>query len=281
MAQIITDNQHYTDIADSIREKNGEVTLYKPSEMANAIRELSSLNFEIVGSAVQPANPKENMIWVKTSDEITGWELSAKEPASPADGMVWIRYGITGDVEFNALKDEVIQMYLLGVKQYVNGTWSNVEAHIYQDGQFVQFGYGRYYLFQSGYGEQEPMTVSKKTNSIIDITSEKIVWDYSDSDGSVAYVRNSTKISTQGYTKLCCRMTASSIGSNSSYSLSLVITDGSVGISTATLSSFDAYKKLSQCTNPTVFSLDIPQDGNWYVGMFGYGKAEIFDLWLE
>ena len=37
MAIVTTDNQHYADIAAAIREKNGEETLYKPSEMAAAI----------------------------------------------------------------------------------------------------------------------------------------------------------------------------------------------------------------------------------------------------
>ncbi len=37
MAKVITDSQHYTDIAAAIRAKNGEETTYKPSEMAAAI----------------------------------------------------------------------------------------------------------------------------------------------------------------------------------------------------------------------------------------------------
>ena len=37
MSQVLTDNKHYTDIANAIREKNGLTTTYKPAEMANAI----------------------------------------------------------------------------------------------------------------------------------------------------------------------------------------------------------------------------------------------------
>lgn len=40
MAIVTTDNQHYSAIADAIRAKNGEATLYKPSEMAAAITAL-------------------------------------------------------------------------------------------------------------------------------------------------------------------------------------------------------------------------------------------------
>lgn len=37
MSKIITDAQHYSDIADAIRAKNGSEDSYKPSEMAEAI----------------------------------------------------------------------------------------------------------------------------------------------------------------------------------------------------------------------------------------------------
>lgn len=40
MAIVTTDNQYYSAIADAIRAKNGEATLYKPSEMAAAINAL-------------------------------------------------------------------------------------------------------------------------------------------------------------------------------------------------------------------------------------------------
>lgn len=42
MARVITDDKHYADIADAIREKSGEKTTYKPSEMADAIKVLES-----------------------------------------------------------------------------------------------------------------------------------------------------------------------------------------------------------------------------------------------
>ena len=42
MAIIRTNNQHYTDIANAIRYKKGVSTQYLPSEMAEAIRSISS-----------------------------------------------------------------------------------------------------------------------------------------------------------------------------------------------------------------------------------------------
>lgn len=37
------------------------------------------LNFKVVGNP-QPANPKENTIWVNTSTKVTSWDFSASEP---------------------------------------------------------------------------------------------------------------------------------------------------------------------------------------------------------
>lgn len=42
MAKVLTDNKHYTDIANAIREKNGTEDTYKPSEMADAITAIVS-----------------------------------------------------------------------------------------------------------------------------------------------------------------------------------------------------------------------------------------------
>ncbi len=40
MAVVTTDNQHYTDIANAIREKNGSTDTYQPADMAGAVQAL-------------------------------------------------------------------------------------------------------------------------------------------------------------------------------------------------------------------------------------------------
>ena len=153
MAKIITDNQHYADIAAAIRAKNETDTLYKPSEMAPAILAIQGgveLNFEVVGGMTKPSNPKENTIWVDTNQEITSWIFSASEPESPTNGMVWITVGTSSIAEFNALKDNGIQVYPDIVKQYANDGWKSVPAMVYQDGEWIELVK---YLFN--YGKQE------------------------------------------------------------------------------------------------------------------------------
>ena len=43
MSLVLTDNQHYEDIADAIRSKNGSVNTYKPEQMAQAISNIPTV----------------------------------------------------------------------------------------------------------------------------------------------------------------------------------------------------------------------------------------------
>ena len=92
----------------------------------------AGLNFKVVGGTTQPANPKENTIWVNTSNEITGWIFSAEEPDVPEEGMVWFAVGLSSLAEFNALKENTLQVYPVLAKQYASGEWSESPAKIYQ-----------------------------------------------------------------------------------------------------------------------------------------------------
>ena len=97
----------------------------------------TELNFSVVGGTTRPTKPKENTIWVNTGQEITGWSFSALEPAEPAEGMVWFYTNVTSAAPFNALKEKDIQVYPFSAKQYVGGTWTNVTAESYLNGEWV------------------------------------------------------------------------------------------------------------------------------------------------
>ena len=79
------------------------------------------LNFKVVGGTEQPANPKENMIWVNTDQKITGWVFSAEQPTEPAEGMVWIATPSPNTIAFNALKKNTVMVYPNAATQYVSG----------------------------------------------------------------------------------------------------------------------------------------------------------------
>ena len=101
------------------------------------------LNFIVVGNP-QPENPKENTIWVDTDTSITGYSFSGSPPENPVAGHVWITTGSPSAMEFNALEKNVIQVYPLTAKQYVSGTWVEVDIKNYKNGEWV--GLIRYIL---------------------------------------------------------------------------------------------------------------------------------------
>jgi hypothetical protein len=107
----------------------------------------ASLNFSIIGGTSTPLAPSNNMIWVKTSTEITSWIFSSTEPKSPTRGMVWFATGKTSRTAFNVLKNNTIEVYPVSAKQYNGSTWVNCEANTYMNNKWVSWAL---YVFISG-----------------------------------------------------------------------------------------------------------------------------------
>lgn len=111
------------------------------------------LNFKVVGGTTQPAG-KENLIWVNTPTEITGYVFSATQPESPTAGTVWISTGASSPVAFNAMKKNGLWVYPQTCYQYINDTWTTKTAKTYQDGKWVDWVT---YLYARG-NEYESLT---------------------------------------------------------------------------------------------------------------------------
>lgn len=110
------------------------------------------LNFKVVGNP-QPANPKENTIWLNTDVDITGKYFQAEQPEEMVEGEVWISTGTASNVAFNALKKSTIMVYPLSAKQYVSGAWVDVNAMSYQDGSWHNIK-NEFIIYDSGsFGE--------------------------------------------------------------------------------------------------------------------------------
>lgn len=108
------------------------------------------LNFKIVGGTTEPANPRENTIWVNTDQKITSWVFSETEPTEPVEGMLWIKTGRYSDAEFNALRKNGIQVYPTSAKLYVSAAWGDVKAKTYQNGVWAEWYDWDGYLYKAG-----------------------------------------------------------------------------------------------------------------------------------
>lgn len=140
--------------ANAIREK-GKTAAAIPWEDETgyaapilALKGGADLNFSVVAYASEdelPETADENTIAVITSNEITSWAFSATEPENPQTGMVWFKVGTTSSTEFNALKENGIQVYPLYAKQYNGSTWVDMPAKSYQGGKWVEWWDGTLY----------------------------------------------------------------------------------------------------------------------------------------
>lgn len=143
----------------------------------------AALNFKIAGNP-QPSNPVENTIWINTDAKITGWLFSSHQPENPAEGMVWIATGSVSNAEFNALKKNVIMVYPLSAKQYVNGAWVDKTAKSYQNGAWVDWWNGELYDTGNEYetftGGWTATALFSSTQVTKDTTSMTIKTDYGD-----------------------------------------------------------------------------------------------------
>jgi hypothetical protein len=96
------------------------------------------LNFEVVGGTTEPSSASENTIWVNTSTNITSYVFSVTQPTG-SNGMVWFQTDTSSTVEFDALKENNIQIYPISAKQYISGAWVDVPAKSYQGGEWVSW----------------------------------------------------------------------------------------------------------------------------------------------
>ncbi|MBQ1449367.1 MAG: hypothetical protein IIZ12_00320 [Eggerthellaceae bacterium] len=117
MTTILTDNQHYSDIADAIREQLGVQTTYLPSEMAAAI-----LTIEGGGSSIDPST----VSWANSSwDDIAA--ALAGHYAGDFDLTEYWNIGDTRSVSLSAMSAtgvneshaaQTVELVIMAAKHY-------------------------------------------------------------------------------------------------------------------------------------------------------------------
>lgn len=137
--EYIANASDLTSVARAIRDK-GKTSkpLVFPSGFVSAIEGIKGgleLNFHVIGGSVQPSNPEENTIFINTSTPITKCILSEEEPANAEEGMVWLETGTNGFFNFNALKENSIEISVVSVSLYDGTSWvTQSDATFYQNG---------------------------------------------------------------------------------------------------------------------------------------------------
>ena len=126
------------------------------------------LNFAVVGGTTEPSNPTENMIWVNTDTEITGWVFSMTEPSNLENGTVWIKTNISSDVKFNSLKDNYMEIHPISAMQYIDNAFVGKTAKTYQDGEWVDWGIKVLGMNKNLWASTPKMTYSKNHNNNAD-----------------------------------------------------------------------------------------------------------------
>ena len=189
-----------------------EIKCASTGNIANVVVEEGvKLNFEVVGSVVEPASPTENMIWINTDVEIAGYKFSATEPENPIEGMAWITVGNSSAVSFSMIDDDSVTIYPLSAKQYVSGAWVSVETKSYQGGVWVDWWNGD--LFDNGEqfesitggwvkGQNKAFDVDSVNSGTISVTDTITLKHNGNPSASALTARTAKKINLKGYTTL-------------------------------------------------------------------------------
>lgn len=290
MAKVITDNRHYADIAEAIRTKNETDTLYKPAEMASAILDIqcgASLNFEVVGGTTRPSNPKENTIWVNTNREIVSCALAATAPTAPTNGMLWIEIGGYASVFIEVVEDSGIVVGLSDIKLYYDGAWNNVEAQIYQGGEW-DASLTSLYLVKNGEANPTYAPVLYNGTASVKKYGDVLLFAIENNNYCAFYSANKIPLNL-GYDHAVIEVT----GAMSKYDLSIGVTSTKTSHTSNTSSPFGTNRvsligespyviepqtlnlDLSALTSPMWFGLSIGGSSGISNDYFGYGGIEI------
>lgn len=230
------------------------------------------LNFKIVGGTTRPSKPKDNTIWVNTTEEITGWFFSAEEPALPTNGMVWFSTSSSSHVEFNALKKDGIQVYPVTARQYVNGAWHVVPTLSYMEGGWTSW---RIYVVENG--NQIDFATQARSDSPVKITPSVEYVTLENSANFANGLTTSKKYDLAAGSKIVldvdvirANTTASSNAAFKGNSI-ILLTNTNLSSASALYGAVAAYK-LSTVTGRQLIELDVSTDGSYYIGV-GLGSS--------
>lgn len=124
----------------------------KDEIVADVVEELAqgaSLSLVVVNGLEEPAEPSENMIWVKSETAVPKWSVSSQRPETGlVNGQVWLREMYMPLCEITPSGSNV-SFSIAQCWQYVDGEWIWQDCEVYTDGAWRGIGV---YLYKSGTG---------------------------------------------------------------------------------------------------------------------------------
>lgn len=233
------------------------------------------LNYKVVGNP-QPANPKDNTIWLNTDVKITGHSFVAEQPENMAEGEVWFKTSDTSPGAFNALKENNITVYPIKTMQMVSGTLVDVKAKIWQDGAWVEW-FSPYILYSLG-DEGIGITGGWVQTSYAGVTGGKVTKNEdsitltADFSGNIA-ITTKNAIDMSGYSILKVKLTGCTPGNHSNRMIVLSLHSGS----TPTENNRVALASTSGSVGELVLSVNDINESYWVSVACLYGPSITFN----
>ena len=155
----LVNESEFIEVADAIREScdftneliwpNG----FKDAILSSIVK--SNVNLSVVKGDTYPENPVENTLLVNTNVDISKWILSDMLPSDTTEGCLWIQTGDCGSPAINVVFDNSIILHFTKTKQYINGSWVNVDSYMYSNGEWTKS-----HSFPSAYQKVEYLQAS-------------------------------------------------------------------------------------------------------------------------
>lgn len=249
----------------------------------------TSLNFDVNAYATEAellaATPKENTIGVVTTTAISGWVFDVVDPAEPVAGTVYITTDIESNINFNALRKNILQVYPRSATQYVGEAWVDIPAYIYKDGEWKQFD-PKTYIFKSGEGAKVEYLAYKNDNSTITVGTDSIKTDTSSSEGGYyTLFRTKEKIDLSKHTTLYMKCTPSALYTNDYYKdwfNSVGFTSTAVTTSEPSSNIWTARTKITASSTEKIITVDVTSiTTSLYFAFQCTGNMTVTDIWLE
>ena len=108
------------------------------------------LGIRVVSGMTRPSAPKENTIWVNSTNDIRSWYISPTEPIDVSgNGHFWIKTDDNSPVSMEILRKNSVIVHPGTVYESTGSGWAEREAQIYRQGAWAELKTS-FYIYNKG-----------------------------------------------------------------------------------------------------------------------------------